>query len=92
VIGVSLDVRYQGDGARIASEPVDGTPAVRENGPAGRAGLEPGDVIKALDGRRVHDADELIVAIRSKAPGSVVKVTIERDGTERTVDLTLEAG
>ena len=92
VIGVSLDVRYQGDGARIASEPVDGTPPVRENGPAGRAGFAPGDVITALDGRKVHDADELIVAIRSKAPGTVVKVTIERDGGERTVDLTLEAG
>lgn len=92
VIGVSLDVRYQGDGARVASESVDGTPPVRENGPAARAGLAPGDVITALDGRKVHDADELIVAIRSKAPGTVVKLTIERDGGERTLDLKLETG
>ncbi|OPC85121.1 hypothetical protein B4N89_18310 [Embleya scabrispora] len=92
VIGVSLDVAYTGDGARIASEDVKGTPPVRPGGPAERAGLKPGDVIKAIDGRRVHDANELIVAIRSKAPGGVVKLTIERDGAERTVDMTLEAG
>ncbi|GCE01481.1 trypsin-like peptidase domain-containing protein [Embleya hyalina] len=92
VIGVSLDVAYTGDGARIASEDVKGTPPVRPGGPAERAGLKPGDVIKAIDGRRVHDANELIVAIRSKAPGGVVKLTIERDGAERSVEMTLEAG
>ncbi|WP_052174078.1 S1C family serine protease [Embleya scabrispora] len=92
VIGVSLDVAYQGDGARIASSDVKGTPPIRAGGPAERAGLKPGDVIKAIDGRKVHDANELIVAIRSKAPGAVIKLTIERDGTERTVDMTLEAG
>ncbi|MEU0936598.1 trypsin-like peptidase domain-containing protein [Embleya sp. NPDC005971] len=92
VIGVSLDVAYQGDGARIASSDVKGTPPIRAGGPAERAGLKPGDVIKAIDGRKVHDANELIVAIRSKAPGAVVKLTIERDGGERTVDMTLEAG
>lgn len=92
VIGVSLDVAYTGDGARIASEDVKGTPPVRPGGPAERAGLKPGDVIKAIDGRRVHDANELIVAIRSKAPGGVVKLTIERDGAERSVDMTLQAG
>ncbi|WP_406285999.1 trypsin-like peptidase domain-containing protein [Embleya sp. NBC_00896] len=92
VIGVSLDIAYQGDGARIATEDVKGTPPIRSGGPAERAGLKPGDVIKAIDGRRVHDANELIVAIRSKAPGAVAKITIERDGAERTVDMTLEAG
>ncbi|MFF7248114.1 trypsin-like peptidase domain-containing protein [Embleya sp. NPDC008237] len=92
VIGVSLDVAYQGDGARISPTDVKGTPPVRAGGPADRAGLKPGDVIKAIDGRKVHDANELIVAIRAKAPGAVVKLTIERDGTERTVDMTLEAG
>ncbi|WP_439675328.1 trypsin-like peptidase domain-containing protein [Embleya sp. MST-111070] len=92
VIGVSLDVAYTGDGARIASEDVKGTPPVRPGGPAEQAGLKPGDVIKAIDGRRVHDANELIVAIRSKAPGGVVKLTIERDGAERSVDMTLQAG
>ncbi|MFI6983906.1 trypsin-like peptidase domain-containing protein [Embleya sp. NPDC050154] len=92
VIGVTLDVAYQGDGARIAPQDVKGAPPIRAGGPAERAGLKPGDVIKAIDGRKVHDANELIVAIRSKAPGAVVKLTIERDGTERTVDMTLEAG
>ncbi|MET7300303.1 trypsin-like peptidase domain-containing protein [Embleya sp. NPDC005575] len=92
VIGVSLDIAFQGDGARIAPSDVKGTPPIRAGGPAERAGLKPGDVIKAIDGRKVHDANELIVAIRSKAPGAVVKLTIERDGTERTVDMTLEAG
>ncbi|WP_237535532.1 trypsin-like peptidase domain-containing protein, partial [Streptomyces sp. SID3343] len=92
VIGVSLDVAFQGDGARIVSESVQGTPPIRAGGPADKAGLKPGDVITAIDGRRVHDANELIVAIRSKAPGAVVKLTVDRSGTAQTVDMTLEAG
>ncbi|MGC0419164.1 S1C family serine protease [Embleya sp. AB8] len=92
VIGVTLDVAYQGDGARIAPQDVKGTPPIRAGGPAEKAGLKPGDVIKAIDGRKVHDANELIVAIRAKAPGTVAKLTIDRDGAERTVEMTLEAG
>ena len=60
-------------------------------GPAEQAGLEPGDVILALDGKAVEGSSELIVAIRSKRPGDSVTLTVRRDGTEQEIQVTLGA-
>jgi len=64
---------------------------VTPGGPAEKAGIRPGDVILAIDGRPVTQPDELIVAIRAHAPGDVVTLTL-RDGEdgERTVRMVLD--
>ena len=90
IIGASLDGTYEGEGARIASSPSpNGTPPLVPDGPAQRAGLRPGDVIVAIDGKPVADSSELIVAIRSRRPGDEVSLTVRRGGEERTYDITL---
>jgi putative serine protease PepD len=89
IIGVLLDREYQGEGIRIATDTGD-TPAVTPNGPADKAGLEPGDVITAFEGRPMADPDALVVAIRSKAVGSTVTLTVMRDGRERDVKMVLQ--
>nr|WP_240449368.1 trypsin-like peptidase domain-containing protein [Streptomyces harenosi] len=89
VIGVTLDMSYPGDGARVGTEDGDGGPAVTEGGPGARAGIRPGDVITAVDGQRVHSGEELIVKIRAHRPGDRLELTVERDGEERTVSLVL---
>ena len=92
IIGASLDGRYEGEGAKIATESAgNGTPPIVPDGPADQAGLEPGDVIVAIDGEPVEGSSELIVAIRSRSPGDVVRLTVRRDGTERTYEVTLGA-
>jgi putative serine protease PepD len=48
-------------------------------------------VIRAVDGRAVDAADELIVAIRSRRPGEEVTLTYERDGRTEEVTVTLDA-
>ncbi|MCF3102743.1 trypsin-like peptidase domain-containing protein [Streptomyces roseoverticillatus] len=88
VIGVTLDMAYSGDGARVNTKNGDG-PAVTPGGPGDKAGLQPRDVIKRVDGVSVHSGQELIVKIRSHRPGDRLTLTVERDGTERPVDLTL---
>ncbi|MGK5641899.1 trypsin-like peptidase domain-containing protein [Streptomyces sp. URMC 126] len=88
VIGVSLDMEYQGDGARVNPKGGSGTP-VTPNGPADKAGIEPGDVIKKVDDVPVHSGQELIVKIRSHRPGDRLALTVERDGKERTIRMTL---
>ena len=60
-------------------------------GPADDAGVEPGDVITQLDGRRVTDVDQLITRIRAKAVGDKVTLTVRRDGKEQELTMTLEA-
>ncbi|MEU9326020.1 trypsin-like peptidase domain-containing protein [Streptomyces canus] len=89
VIGVTLDMDYTGDGARVGTKSGDGGPAVTEGGPGDRAGLEAGDVITEVDGRRIHSGDELIVKTRAHRPGDRLELTVERDGREKSVSLVL---
>ncbi|MEU4208805.1 trypsin-like peptidase domain-containing protein [Streptomyces sp. NPDC026206] len=88
VIGVSLDMGYAGDGARVNTDTSKG-PAVVRGGPADKAGIQSKDVIKKVDGAPVHSGQELIVKIRSHRPGDTLGLTVERDGRERAVRLTL---
>lgn len=91
VIGVTLDMGYTGDGARVDSKSANGGPAVTRGGPGERAGLRAGDVITGVGGERVHTGEELIVKIRAHRPGDRLRLTVERDGTEREVSLVLGA-
>ena len=89
VIGVTLDMAYTGDGARVGARGRGGGPAVSEGGPGEKAGLRAGDVITGVDGRPVHSGDELIVRTRAHRPGGLLRLTLERAGKEFTVTLTL---
>ncbi|MFJ8072949.1 trypsin-like peptidase domain-containing protein [Streptomyces sp. NPDC096176] len=89
VIGVSLDMKFTGDGARVGDKGQDDTPAVTPGGPAVKAGVKPGDVITEVDGKRVHSGEELIVKIRAHRPGDRLELTLRRGGDERTVTLVL---
>ncbi|MCD2464602.1 trypsin-like peptidase domain-containing protein [Streptomyces sp. MBT42] len=89
VIGVSLDMQFNGDGARVGEKGKDGSASVTPGGPAATAGLRPGDVITKVDGQRVHNGEELIVKIRAHRPGDRLELTLTRDGKELTKTLTL---
>ncbi|MFG2556673.1 trypsin-like peptidase domain-containing protein [Streptomyces sp. NPDC048581] len=89
VIGVTLDMDYTGDGARVGTKGGDGGPAVTEGGPGDKAGIKPGDVITEVDGQRVHSGEELIVKTRAHRPGDQLELTLERAGKEITISLTL---
>ena len=92
IIGASLDPAFKGPGARIRTDAAqDGTPPLIKGGPAEAAGVRPGDVITAIDGTKVADSAELIVAIRSHRPGETVTLTVKRSGNERQIRVTLAA-
>ncbi len=54
--------------------------SVRPDTPAERAGLEPYDVIRKIDGQEVEDAPGLIRLISAESPDTTVDVEIWRDG------------
>lgn len=81
IIGVSLDLAYEGEGARVSE--------VNNGGPSQDAGIKPGDVITRLGDRVIDDSTELVVAIRSFAPGDTVTLEVQRDGQARTFEVTL---
>ena len=63
--------------------------SVTSGGPAGKAGLKAGDIITALNGKGVDDANVLRNEIAQTAPGTDVTLTILRDGHEQQVHATL---
>ncbi|MEU0281433.1 trypsin-like peptidase domain-containing protein [Streptomyces sp. NPDC006195] len=89
VIGVSLDMEYAGDGAKVGAKGADGGPGVTAGGPGAKAGIKAGDVITEVNGQRVHSGEELIVKIRAHRPGDQLELTLDRGGKERTMKLTL---
>ncbi|MBU6348474.1 MAG: trypsin-like peptidase domain-containing protein [Actinomycetales bacterium] len=78
VVGISVDMRYTGIGAKVSE--------ITPGGPAEKTDLKPGDVITAIDGEKVNDGTELIVKIRSRNSGD--KVVLSRlDDKDVTVTL-----
>ncbi|MGA3147419.1 MAG: S1C family serine protease [Acidimicrobiales bacterium] len=69
------------DGARVDSVEVDS--------PASMAGLEPGDVITAIDGYPVQSAAELRSRLYPDPPGTDLAVTFERGGTTAEVSVVM---
>ena len=59
-------------------------------GPAAKAGLQDGDVIKELDGKAVTDARHLKLTVATIAPGASVPAEVLRDG--KTIKIDLKVG
>jgi S1-C subfamily serine protease len=60
-------------------------------GPAEAAGLRSGDIITAIDGAPVGDADQLEVLSVTRSPGDQVRLTHRRAQTSADVTVTLGA-
>ncbi|KXS38814.1 MAG: peptidase S1 and S6, chymotrypsin/Hap [Halomonadaceae bacterium T82-2] len=64
--------------------------SVLPNGPGDKAGLQPGDVMTAIDGKPILDPRVAMADIAEIKPGTQLPVTIIRGGERRTV--TIEVG
>ena len=60
--------------------------AVTRNGPAHKAGVQAGDVITAIDGKKIGEAREAMLAILTRRPGTRISLTVLRDGKELKLD------
>jgi putative serine protease PepD len=84
-LGVQVDRSYTGDGAKLASG------GVQAGSAAAQAGLKEGDVITEFEGKRVTDADALIVAIRARSVGDTVSMKVQRGNQTVDVRMTLQS-
>ena len=62
---------------------------VMRGGPSHKAGLQPGDIITEIDGTKINDASDALVAISSHRPGANVRLKIYREG--KALDLAVTA-
>ncbi|WOH56051.1 RIP metalloprotease [Bradyrhizobium sp. BWC-3-1] len=59
---------------------------VRPNSPAATAGFLPGDIVIAVDNRKIDGFNELIRLV-SVSPGQTLKITIDRQGSRSVLDV-----
>jgi putative serine protease PepD len=79
-LGVATSDGNQG-GATVAN--------VQPGSPAESAGIQQGDLIKTIDGKAVSSSEDVVSAISGRKAGDKVTLGIERNGSTRSVQVTL---
>lgn len=60
---------------------------VVRNGPADRAGIKPGDILLAVQGKAVANTNEMLGLIAQLPPGQKAKMTVMRKDRQSTLDV-----
>ena len=65
---------------------------VENNSPASKAGLQKGDIITKISGKKTESLAEFRYELYKHSPNEEVEITYNRNGEERTTKVTLEKG
>ena len=63
--------------------------AVTPDSPASKTDLSKNDVLTGIDGAKITSSADMVKAIRNKKPGDKGKITFNRNGKDKTVEVTL---
>jgi serine protease Do len=64
--------------------------SVERNSPAERAGVEPGDIVRAVDGAPVGEGVDFWIALIGRGPGDVLELELLRGGRTVRAEMRLE--
>jgi serine protease Do len=62
---------------------------VTSDAPAGKAGVQRGDVILEVDGQKIESSNQLRMKISMMSPGATANLKVLRDGEEKTIAVKL---
>ncbi len=79
---------YATKGERVSTERVE-LLSISPGLPADVAGLRLGDIVTSVDGVSPTTGSGFVKMIQSHAPGAVISISVLRDGTEQTKQVTL---
>src|SRR6266852_3311130 len=86
VMGISIHDARQEDADAVGLKQISGVVVdsyTSDDSPARKAGIQPGDVIVAVDGLPVDNTPQLQQRVAFKKPGETVEVTVLRQGGEK---------
>src|SRR6266446_2195362 len=86
VMGVSIHDARQEDADAVGLKQIGGVVVdsyTSDDSPARKAGIQPGDVIVAVDGQPVDNTPQLQQRVAFKKPGDTVEITVLRQGGEK---------
>ncbi|MFZ5637686.1 MAG: S41 family peptidase [Pseudomonadota bacterium] len=79
--GIGVEVQQQADGTILVIAPIDDTPAAR-------AGIKPGDLIVAVDGKPLTP-DRIDDNPLRGEPGTKTVLTVQREGAKKPLEITV---
>lgn len=80
-LGLGIQDLAEGKGVKILD--------VDEDSPADKAGLKKGDLILEIDGAAINSVDELKSKVKDLKEGDSLKLTLQREGKNQTIDLKI---
>jgi serine protease Do len=95
-IPITADIAKQYDlsaeqGAYVPPSIMIGEDAVIDGSSADRAGIEENDIITKINDDAIDEKHSLTSLLGKYEVGDTVKITLKRDGKDKTVDVTLQA-
>ncbi len=63
--------------------------SVEDGSPAAKAQLQQGDVITAFEGKPIHEARDLALAVADTPQGKTISLTVWRDQKQRSLNVTI---
>jgi len=90
-IGVQVQPVTEDIAASLGLQKTEGAlvDELQPDGPAAKAGIKPGDVIRSVTGEEVKDARDLAKKIARIEPGQTATLELFRDGADKTVMATV---
>ena len=82
---IGLTARSVTDGVRLGAYILQVDPS----GPAAKAGLKAGDVVKLADSHLIETADDLTLVVGRHKPGDKITIRYVRGATEHNATITL---
>ena len=64
---------------------------LEQGGPAAEAGIEPGDIVLAVEGQRIDAQNSFVEVLFAHEPGETVEATVQRGEEQINVEVTLGA-
>ncbi|HTI39817.1 MAG TPA: Do family serine endopeptidase [Vicinamibacterales bacterium] len=91
-IGVEVSAIRRDDIDALGLKTTDGAlvRSVSSGGAAGKAGMKPGDVIVAFNGKPVKKNDDLVSMVMATKPGTTVPIRVRRGTSEQTLSVTVD--